>query len=87
VKMLKINGNDLMKELGMKPGPKIGAILDVMLSEVIEDAEKNSKEILLARAKELDKEDLAKLRTMAKKKIEEKKEEEDQAIKNKYWVK
>jgi len=87
VKMLKINGNDLMKELGMKPGPKIGAILDVMLSEVIEDAEKNSQEFLLARAKELDKEDLAKLRTMAKKKIEEKKEEEDQAIKNKYWVK
>ncbi len=87
VKMLKINGNDLMKELGMKPGPKIGAILDVMLSEVIEDASKNEKEYLLSRAKELDKEDLAKLRTMAKKKIEEKKEEEDQAIKNKYWVK
>jgi putative nucleotidyltransferase with HDIG domain len=87
VKMLKINGNDLMKELGMKPGPKIGAILDVMLSEVIEDASKNEKEFLLSRAKELDKEDLIKLRTMAKKKIEEKKEEEDQAIKNKYWVK
>lgn len=87
VKMLKINGNDLMKELKLKPGPKIGAILDVLLSEVIEDASRNKKENLLARAKELNKEDLEKLRKMAKVKIEEKKEEEDKEIKKKYWVK
>jgi poly(A) polymerase/tRNA nucleotidyltransferase (CCA-adding enzyme) len=83
VKMLKINGNDLMKELKIKPGPKIGAILDVLLSEVIEDAGKNKKEALLERAKVLDKEDLEKLRKMAKVKIEEKKEEEDKEIKSK----
>ena len=41
--MLKVNGNDLMKELKFKPGPKIGAILDVLLSEVIEDPKKNKK--------------------------------------------
>lgn len=87
VRMLKINGNDLMKELNFQPGPKIGAILDVLLSEVIEDASKNEREILLARAKELDKEDLGKLREMAKEKIEEKKEEDEQEIKGKYWVK
>ena len=87
VKMLKINGSDLMKELKLKPGPKIGAILDVLLSEVIEDASKNVKDILLERAKVLDKEDLEKLRQMAKVKIEEKKEEEDKEIKNKHWVK
>lgn len=87
VKMLKINGNDLMKELNLKPGPKIGAILDVLLSEVIEDSAKNNKEYLLNRARDLDKEDLKKLRKMAKVKIEEKKEEEDKEIKNKYWVK
>jgi tRNA nucleotidyltransferase (CCA-adding enzyme) len=87
VKMLKINGNDLMKELKLKPGPKIGAILDVLLAEVIEDASKNKKPNLLKRAKELDKEDLEKLRKMAKVKIEEKKEEEDKEIKSKYWVK
>ncbi|MCX6765438.1 MAG: HDIG domain-containing protein [Candidatus Moranbacteria bacterium] len=87
VKMLKINGNDLMKELKLKPGPKIGAILDVLLSEVIEDASKNNRDYLLSRAKELDKKDLEKLRNMAKVKIEEKKEEEDKEIKNKYWVK
>lgn len=87
VKMLKINGNDLMEELKLKPGPKIGAILDVLLAEVIEDAPKNTKEYLSSRAKELDKEDLEKLRKMAKVKIEEKKEEEDKEIKGKYWVK
>jgi tRNA nucleotidyltransferase (CCA-adding enzyme) len=87
VKMLKINGNNLMKELKLKPGPKIGAILDVLLSEVIEDASKNVKNILLEHAKELDKEDLEKLRKMAKVKIEEKKEEEDKEIKEKHWIK
>jgi poly(A) polymerase/tRNA nucleotidyltransferase (CCA-adding enzyme) len=87
VKMLKINGNDLIKGLKIKPGPKIGAILDVLLSEVIEDPKKNKKEILLARAKKLDKENLDKLRQMAKVKIGEKKEEEDKELKGKYWVK
>jgi hypothetical protein len=84
--MLKINGNDLMKDLELKPGPKIGAILDVLLAEVIEDASQNNREHLLSRAKELDKEDLEKLRQMAKVKIEEKKEEEDKEIKEKHWV-
>ncbi|MDO8240615.1 MAG: HD domain-containing protein [Candidatus Moranbacteria bacterium] len=87
VKMLKINGRDLMQDLGMTPGPKIGAILDVLLSEVIEDAAKNEKEFLLTRAKELDQEDLQKLREMAKEKIEEKKEEDDKEIRDKHWVK
>lgn len=87
VKMLEVNGNDLMKELKLQPGPKIGAILDVLLSEVIEEPKKNTRTALLARAKELDKENLSKLREMAKEKIEEKKEEEDKEIKAKYWVK
>jgi poly(A) polymerase/tRNA nucleotidyltransferase (CCA-adding enzyme) len=87
VKMLKINGLDLMKELKLAPGPKIGAILEVLLAEVIEDASKNKKEVLLKRAQELDEENLEKLRKMAKIKIEEKKEEDDREIKNKHWVK
>ena len=87
VKMLKIKGHDLMKVLKIKPGPKIGAILDVLLSEVIEDAKKNTKKYLSQRALELDKENLDSLRKMAKEKIEEKKEEEDEEIKKKHWVK
>ena len=87
VKMLKINGSDLMKELSISPGPKIGAILDVLLAEVIENPEKNNREHLLARAKELGKKDLSKLRDMAKEVIEEKKEEDDLEIKGKHWIK
>ncbi|OGI27198.1 MAG: hypothetical protein A2359_01570 [Candidatus Moranbacteria bacterium RIFOXYB1_FULL_43_19] len=87
VKMLKVNGNDLMRELKLKPGPMLGAILDVLLSEVVENPDENKKNILLKRAKELSKENLPKLRAMAKEKIDEKKEEEDKEIKAKYFVK
>lgn len=87
VKMLKINGNDLMKFLKIKPGPKIGAILDVLLSEVVEDTKKNTKKYLSQKSLELEKVDLEKLRGMAKEKIEEKKEEEDKEIKKRHWVK
>jgi hypothetical protein len=87
VKMLKLNGNDLMKELKLQPGPKVGAILDVLLSEVMDEPKRNKEDILLARAKELQKENLEKLRELAKEKIEERKEEEDKEIKAKYYVK
>ncbi|MFC1609208.1 CCA tRNA nucleotidyltransferase [Patescibacteria group bacterium] len=87
VKMLKIGGNDLIKGLGFTPGPKIGAILDVLLAEVIEDTSKNEREHLLGRAKELDQEDIEQLRTLAKEKIEERKEEDDKELKNRHWVK
>ncbi len=87
VKMLKIGGSEIMKILKIEPGPKIGAILDVLLSELIEDPKKNTKAYLEKRIKELDKTDLENLRKMAKKKIEEKKEEEDLKIKGKYWIK
>jgi len=87
VKMLKINGNDIMKLLNIEPGPKIGAILDVLLAEVIEEPVKNKKAHLEERVRELNEMDLLELRKMAKQKIEEKKEEEDLEIKGKYWVK
>ena len=86
VKMLRINGNDLMKVLKINPGPKIGTILDVLLAEVIENPEINTQEYLSKRALELEKNDIEKLRKMAKVKIEEKKEEEDKEIKKKHWV-
>ena len=86
VKELKIGGNDLIQELGIKPGPKIGAILDVLLSEVIEDASLNDREKLLARAKELDKEDIANLRKTAKTRIENQRKQDEEEMKKKYWV-
>ena len=50
---LEIDGNDLMKELGLKPGPKIGEILKKIFEDVDEDLSKNKKEFLLQRAKEI----------------------------------
>jgi tRNA nucleotidyltransferase (CCA-adding enzyme) len=87
VKQLKINGNDLIGELKVQPGPKIGAILDVLLAKVIENPGLNDKKELLQLAKKLLSEDLSKLREMAKDKIKEEQELEDDEIKGKYWVK
>ena len=46
---LKINGNDVMKVLGIKPGPKVGKILNELFEEVADDKTKNTKEYLLNR--------------------------------------
>ncbi|MCG2696137.1 MAG: HD domain-containing protein [Candidatus Portnoybacteria bacterium] len=87
VKMLKINGNDIMKLLSIQPSPKVGAILDVLLAEVIEDPKKNNKKYLENRVKELNEQNLEVLRKLARGKIEEKKEEEDLKIREKHWIK
>lgn len=87
VKMLKINGEDLMKYLKVEPGPKIGALLDVLLAEVIEDPALNTKDYLESRSKDLADMPLAELRSKAKELISEKRDEEDKAIKKDYYVK
>ena len=51
---LAIDGNDIIKELKIKPGPRIGEILQKIFEEVDEDLSKNKKEYLLKRIKELD---------------------------------
>lgn len=50
---LAIDGNDVMKELDIKPGPKIGEILQKLFEETDEDLSKNNKEYLLKRAHEI----------------------------------
>lgn len=87
VKQLKINGNDLIQELKVQPGPKIGAILDVLLMEVIENPAENTIENLLKRAKTLIKEDLNSLRKKAKEKIKTENKKVEEKIKTKHWVK
>ncbi len=86
VKQLKINGNDLMKELNIVPGPKIGAILEVLLAKVIDEPILNKKKNLLDLAEKLNKSDLKDLRFMAQKKIEQEKQTEDKNRKERYWV-
>jgi poly(A) polymerase/tRNA nucleotidyltransferase (CCA-adding enzyme) len=87
VKMLKINGEDLMKVLKIEPGPKIGAILDVLLSEVIEEPELNTEEYLAKRSQELYELPLEELREKAKEVINEQRQSDDEKIKKEHYVK
>ncbi|HZJ18051.1 MAG TPA: HD domain-containing protein [Patescibacteria group bacterium] len=51
IENLAINGNDIMKELKLKPGPKIGEILQKLFEEVDEDLSKNTREYLIKKIK------------------------------------
>jgi poly(A) polymerase/tRNA nucleotidyltransferase (CCA-adding enzyme) len=89
VKMLKVNGNDVMKILEIPPGPKVGQILDVLLGYVLEDPKKNEKEFLEKEIKKLGKlseEELKELAQRAKKEREKIEMKRDEMTKKKYWV-
>ena len=90
VKQLKVDGNLLIKELGMEPGPRMGKILAVLLEEVIDNPKINTKKYLLERVGELgalsDKE-LDAFSKKAKERAAEEQKRLDDAIKEKYFVK
>ena len=44
---LKIDGNDVMKKLNLKPGPEVGKILNDLFDKVVEKKVENEKESLL----------------------------------------
>ena len=52
LKTLAVTGKDLMREIGMQPGPEIGLILKKLLDLVIEDPSLNEREILIKAAEE-----------------------------------
>lgn len=88
-KMLKINGNEIMKILGTKPGPKVGQILDILLGYVLIDPQKNKKELLKKETGKLGKlsdNGLKKLAESAKKEREKIETKQDEMTKQKYWV-
>ena len=76
-KMLKIDGGEIMELLGIKPGPKIGKILSVLLEEVIEDPFKNEQVLLKRRVRELNEMEESELDSMVKKAKETKDEFEE----------
>ena len=86
VKMLKVDGCDLMSYLKMEAGPKIGAILDVLLAEVLENPDLNNKKELLKRASILNEMNLSDLRSSAKELIDEKRGIDDSDMKKKFKV-
>lgn len=85
VKMLKINGEDIMRILKIKPSAKIGLILNALLSEVLEDPKLNHKKTLEKRALELakmpDKNLKAKFNI-----IDQEKKKADLEIREKHWL-
>ncbi len=53
LKDLAINGHDLIQQLGLSPGPKIGAILSHLLEIVLDDPAQNTADNLLHEARKL----------------------------------
>jgi tRNA nucleotidyltransferase (CCA-adding enzyme) len=89
VKMLKVNGNDIMDILKIQSGPKIGRILDILLGYVLEDPKKNNKEFLIKEIERLGKlkdEELQKLAEKAKEERQKIETKRDEMTKKKYWV-
>jgi putative nucleotidyltransferase with HDIG domain len=89
VGMLKIDGKKVMEVTEMKPGPKIGQILNALLEEVLDDPKLNEEEYLESEAKKLSKlsdEELRKIGEKAKEKKETEEEKELEEIRKKYSV-
>lgn len=89
-KMLKVNGEDLMREVNIQPGPKIGYILAVLLEEVLDDPVLNVKETLVARVQDLARLEDKKLQEMAKfarKSADEAQTRIEEEMKKKHFVK
>jgi tRNA nucleotidyltransferase/poly(A) polymerase len=53
VKDLKVDGNDVMEILKIKPSRKVGEVLDAIFAEVEEDPKLNEREVLLEKIKTL----------------------------------
>ncbi len=52
-RQLAVDGNDLMAELGLEPGPRLGRILDALLDRVVADPALNERPTLLLLARGL----------------------------------
>jgi len=90
VKMLKIDGNVIMKDLGIAPGPVIGNILNALLEEVLENPTLNTPEYLNKRAVEMSQmpeKELTELGKKAKESNEESDEAEIVKLRQKRFVK
>lgn len=89
VKMLKVDGKDVIRILNIQPGPKIGQVLSYLLEQVLNDPKKNKKSFLEKEVKKLTKlpdTELEKLAQKAKREIEKIETKRDEMTKKKYWV-
>lgn len=49
---LKVDGNDVMRELGIAPGPEVGRIISALFERVLDDPRLNERETLLRLARD-----------------------------------
>ena len=85
----EVNGADIMKLTEIKPGPHIGFILEILLSEVLEKPELNTPDYLEKRVGELHAlkpQELKELGEMASSKNESEEEKEVEKIREEYKV-
>ena len=90
VSQLKVDGNYLMNQLHVKPGPRMGWMLHAMLEEVLEDPEKNTIEYLSNRVTEFEQLpdiDLKQLGEAGKERKEQEEQEEVKKLHVKHGVK
>ncbi len=88
-RMLKVNGNNIMKILKIKPGPQVGQILDILLGYTLEDPKKNNEEFLeneIQKLAKLNEKELLSLCQKARKERQEIEVKKDEMTKKKYWV-
>ncbi|MCB9808918.1 CCA tRNA nucleotidyltransferase [Candidatus Nomurabacteria bacterium] len=82
VKMLAMNGDIMIKEMGMKPGREMGWILHALLEEVLDDPSKNNREYLEGRVRELEQLDRETLQKIGEQGKEIQKEADQEAVKH-----
>lgn len=58
---LKVDGRDVMRELGIPPGPLVGAVLEKVYDAVLDDPSLNERETLLALVRRLSAEEAGRL--------------------------
>ena len=80
VGQLKIDGEFMIKQLEIKPGPRMGWILHALLEEILDAPEKNTVEHLSELAKSLNMLGDAELQTLGERGKEKKEELEEQEI-------
>jgi len=82
VGQLKINGEFMIKKLGIAPSPRMGWILHALLEEILDDPAKNKEEHLSELAKSLNMLGDAELKAMGDRGKEKKEKLEEQEVKN-----
>ncbi len=90
VAMLALRGEDVIRETGIAPGPRVGYILHALLEEVLDDPARNTSDYLATQAKALaalSEDELKKRGESGKEKKERAEEVDIEKIRGKYWVK